>query len=462
MFQLKDRRLPLWIIALSILVRLLAAVYLGNTTEPDLDEYSYSTLAARLATGHGYSFAENWYPFTLADTPTAHWSFAYTAFVAISYLLVGAAHPLVVRLLQALLGGFLEPWLVYRLAGRVFPERPDVATVAAACTAGYAFFILYTAQIMTETFYIAALLWSLERAVALAGIRKQEGAIRKRDEAWGWKPAVTLGVGLGVAALLRQSILPWIVLLFGWLLFVSLVTMERWNFTVLRRRLLRLFSAGVTMLAFIVPFTIRNYLVYGDFLLLNSNAGYAMYSAQHPLHGTDFQAFAAAPLPADLVAEELNEAEWDRELMWRGIGFVTADPVRYLKLSASRVLDYFEFWPTNTSLLHNVGRLLSFTLFLPFYTAGLWLVARETRQETGSWRYVSAQPAGLLLLFILFYSLLHIFTWAMPRYRLPVDAVSMPFAALALVEVWTHLQPRIFPMFHWLRDHYADGTKPTL
>jgi hypothetical protein len=34
-----------------------------------------------------------------------------------------------------------------------------------------------------------------------------------------------------------------------------------------------------------------------------------------------------------------------------------------------------------------------------------------------------------------FYSLLHILTWAMPRYRLPVDAVALPFAALALVEL---------------------------
>jgi hypothetical protein len=432
----KERRLLLCILALSTLVRLLAAVYLGNTTERAIDEYSYSALAARLATGHGYSFAENWYPFTLADRPTAQWSFAYTAFVAIIYALVGL-HPLAVRLLQALLCGFLQPWLVYRLADRVFPGRPGVAMVAAACTAAYAFFVLYTAQIMTEAFYIVVLLWSLERALAMAGIGAHEGGIGKRDEAWRWKTAFTLGVSLGVATLLRQSVLPWAVVLFGWLLYVSLVTMVRWDSSALRRRVLGLVGVGVTMLGFIVPFTIRNHLVYGDFLLLNSNAGYAMYSAQHPLHGIDFQAFTAAPLPADLAKQELNEAEWDQELMWRGIGFVTADPVRYLKLSASRVLDFFEFWPTDTTRLHNAGRLLSFTLFLPFYVAGLWLAARLAWQETGNWRRVSTQPAGLLILFIFSYSLVHIFTWAMPRYRLPVDAVAMPFAALTISEWWT-------------------------
>ena len=42
-------------------------------------------------------------------------------------------------------------------------------------------------------------------------------------------------------------------------------------------------------------------------------------------------------------------------------------------------------------------------------------------------------PVVLSLLFVAFYSVLHIFTWAMTRYRLPVDAVLLPFAALGLL-----------------------------
>jgi hypothetical protein len=181
-----------------------------------------------------------------------------------------------------------------------------------------------------------------------------------------------LGASLGVATLLRQSVLPWVVVLFVWLLVQALAGPARadrpraWL-----RRVGALVVAGTVMMLFILPFTLRNYLVYGDFLLLNSNAGYAMYSAQHPLHGTDFQAFAAAPLPEDLRSMDLNEAQWDRELLRRGIGFILADPVRYLQLSASRLLDYFQFWPTETTFLHNAGRLLSFTLFLPVALAGL-------------------------------------------------------------------------------------------
>lgn len=416
-------------------MRVAVAFHLGNEPIRALDEYSYSALAERLARGHGYTFASAWYPFTSAEAPTAHWSFLYTAFLAGVYALFGYT-PLVARLLQAVLGGVLLPWLVYRLARRVFPERPNAALVAAACTAGYAFFIAYAAQLMTETFYIAALLWSLEQAMALA-----ENGSPETGNGWNRRTAMVLGVSLGIATLLRQSVMPWVAVLFVWLLVQPLagpVGADRSRAWLVRVGALAV--AATVMMLFILPFTVRNYLVYGDFLLLNSNAGYAMYSAQHPMHGTDFQAFDAAPLPDDLLGRDLNEAGWDRVLLERGIGFVEADPVRYLQLSASRLLDYFEFWPTNTTLLHNAGRLLSFTLLVPSFIVGIVLATRQARSTGEHWREQFAQPVNLLLLFIVAYSTLHIFTWAMPRYRLPVDAVAMPFAALALTEAWKRLQ----------------------
>jgi hypothetical protein len=157
------------------------------------------------------------------------------------------------------------------------------------------------------------------------------------------------------------------------------------------------------------------------------------------MHGTNFQEYAAAPLPAELVGQGLNEAQWDKELMRRGVGFVLADPGRYLLLSLSRVRDYFEFWPTSdSSLVFNLGRVLSFGIFLPFMLFGIWLAVRQTRAgpPVQPAAEVAASPVGLALLFMAFYSLLHILTWAMSRYRLPVDAVALPFAALALHDIW--------------------------
>ena len=407
------------ILAISVLLRVAVALYLGNVVDaPSLltDQRSYHALGARLIAGYGFSFDTGWYPFTLPDTPTAHWSFLYSLYVAAIYAVFGV-QPLAVRLVGAVVGGILLPLLVYRWARQLFPRRDGVALVAAASASVYAYFVLYAATLMTETFYIVALLWALERAAALASHPTPgRGAV--------------LGLSLGIAALLRQSILPWVPVLAAWLFWVG------WRSGHLRRTLVPLAVAGLFLALCILPFTVRNYCVYGRFLLLNSNAGYAMYAAQHPMHGTSFQEFQAAPVPQELLGR--NEAEMDRELMRRGIGFVLAEPGRYLWLSLSRVRDFFEFWPTpDTTLLHNLGRTGSFGLFLPFMLYGLWLALRRAglRASWEAWASFSTTPLALALLFIVFYSLLHILTWAMPRYRLPVDAVALPFAALALVQI---------------------------
>jgi hypothetical protein len=141
----------------------------------------------------------------------------------------------------------------------------------------------------------------------------------------------------------------------------------------------------------------------------------------------------------------------------RGIGFVVANPGRYLLLSLSRVRDYFEFWPTaDSTLLHNVGRVGSFALMLPFMAYGLWVDLRAQLRAAASGApkasflsrvgEVLASNSGLLYLFIVTYTILHIMTWAFTRYRLPVDAVLIVFAALGMVELGKSLQNRAWRM----------------
>ncbi len=59
---MKKRRWLLAIVVLSVLLRVGVALYLGDTVPVGKDENSYSLLAQRLATGHGYSFPTPWYP----------------------------------------------------------------------------------------------------------------------------------------------------------------------------------------------------------------------------------------------------------------------------------------------------------------------------------------------------------------------------------------------------------------
>lgn len=74
-----QRAIGVAILVLSVGGRVALALHYGPNPPLDQDDYSYSQLAWRPATGHGYSFDRPWYPFTPANTPTAHWSFLYTA-----------------------------------------------------------------------------------------------------------------------------------------------------------------------------------------------------------------------------------------------------------------------------------------------------------------------------------------------------------------------------------------------
>ena len=110
----------LWsVILVSIVLRVGGAIYLGNMVEEvpgTQDQISYDALAQNVVAGEGFVFDDYWYPFTPPKTPTAHWSFLYTSYLAGIYFVAGH-HPLIARLIQAVLVGALMPWLVYRIGG---------------------------------------------------------------------------------------------------------------------------------------------------------------------------------------------------------------------------------------------------------------------------------------------------------------------------------------------------------
>jgi hypothetical protein len=182
------------------------------------------------------------------------------------------------------------------------------------------------------------------------------------------------------------------------------------------------------MLLWVSPWTLRNYLVYREFLVLNSNAGYALYASNNPGLGSDWRnEFVVVPVPEELTG--LNEAELDRALTRKGLEFILADPQRSLRLNLDKTLEYIRFWPSSdSSRISNLNRILSFGLYLPFMVLGLGLSVSRWRQLVP------------LYLFIVIHTGIHLLTWPSPRYRLPVDAILMVFAGLALITLAQQLK----------------------
>lgn len=436
---LSSRRMLGLVILLAVVLRVASALYQGdvvNTLPGIYDQVSYDGLARRLLQGHGFSFGEAHWPATRANEPTAHWSYSYTLYLTGIYALFGL-HPLVARVLQAVLVGVLHSWLIWRLGRRLF--QPGVAVLASALSAVYIYFFYYAGALITESFYIVSILWSFDVALRLAGYPLDAGStvspLRRHSFTW-----VEFGLAIGATVLLRQLFMLFVPFLFGWVWWNrrQAVTASRPSWPA------RLWAHGAGFLvtvavvaALILPWTIRNYRAFGVFTPLNTNSGFAFFWGNHPIYGTHFVGILPADGPSyqDLIPTELldlNEAELDQALLRRGVDFVLADPQRYLLLSISRFSEYFKFWPTAESgAISNIARAGSFGLALPFILCGLALALRAL------WRPPAGrQRAALLLLymFMLVYTGIHVLTWTLIRYRLPVDAFLLLFAAYA---IWT-------------------------
>ncbi len=418
-----NERKILWIIfAISIFTRVLAALYLGNQVEPlpgIADQITYHTLAQRVLGGFGFTFDQPWWPATQPGEPTAHWSFLYTFYLVGIYKLFGI-YPLIARLIQAVAIGFLQPWLLYKISKKVFPNFSPL--IAAGWIAIYSYLIYYSVALMTEGWFITVVL-----AVFLVATNLQEDNPKLIKFA-------LFGLLSGTAILLRQVFLLFLPFIFVWLLWI--LRKHLWN--TFRNLLL----SGFIILMMILPFTYYNALRFNQFVLLNTNSGFAFFWANNPVYGTNFVGILPEEmgnylelLPIELKG--LNEAALDSALLKRGFSFVIENPGQYLLLSLSRIPVLFEFLPNpQSSLISNLSRITSFALALPFMIVGIWISLRDLLKRK---TYFFDSPISLILGFGFIYSAIHILTWSLVRYRLPVDALFLIFAAVALQKSFTFI-----------------------
>ena len=419
------------ILALSVFLRIAVAFAMGNQVVelPGIfDQISYHNLALRVVNGYGFSFGEMWWPITPANAPTAHWSFLYTFYLVFVYSLFGP-NPIIGRILQAIIVGILHPYIAYRLGEKLFTK--NIGLLAAGITAVYVYFFYYGAALMTEPFYITAILFSLFFSMQLA-----ESTDKKQDI----KLGIALGISIGITVLLRQVFLLMIPFLFLWI----------WIARFKRSRNLPLLPTVLSFIlifSFILPITFYNYSRFGRFVLLNTNSGYAFFWGNNPIYGTKFIPILPTATYQEMIPAEvrhLDEAALDSELLGRGIQFVMDDPKRYVLLSLSRIPPYFMFWySSDSSMLSNISRIGSFGVFLPFMLYGLVLGIKKSASEKGN-RFLNLliSPEGLLMIFAGAYASVHILTWTLVRYRLPVDAVLIPFAGVALVDIYTRISAK--------------------
>jgi len=460
--KMKQQRVLITFIGLGIFLRIAASLYLGDKIEilPGIfDQLSYDQLSRNLIAGNGFSFNVDWWPATRAGEPTAHWSYLMTSFLFVVYRLFGY-HPLYARLIQAVIAGILVPLFTYRISKRVFQKKTvedlmypnPIPLLASAWAVLYGYFIYYAAALMSESFYIVAILWSIDCALRIVDRYKSsaDNKVVKKKLNTDWVLWLELGIAMGMASLMRQSYIIFIPFMLVWLWWNDYKInklQKSAGITVTHSIIAKPLLQGtlitlVTVIVLILPFTYYNYLRFDRFVLLNSNSGYAFFWGNHPVHGYKFVPLFTSDMPSyqELIPDELlhlDEAAMDSALMKKGFGFIFDNPVRYLVLTISRIPEHFIFWPLPSSHpISNLTRVGSLGIALPFglFGMGMWISDRVKK------RYTDSTSGVLLFLYYIVHNGIYLASWAGIRYRLPTDSILIMFAAFGLYHVFSKVK----------------------
>lgn len=385
------------VLMIALVIRILVALYLGDQVSGlsgAHDEISYDTLAQRFITGHGLTFPRPWYPWIEANAQQSYFSVTMSLYLAAIYATFGY-QPVVARLVMAILSTLIVG-AIFLLARHLFGER--VAFISGLIAAGYAYFIFYGVALVTETPFMLALLIAILLAYRIV----------ESPSIWLWG---AFGGGVAITVLLRMAVLFYIPALVMWIAFRQ---RGRWTGIII--------LVAILVLA-VSPFTVRNYYLWGKFLLLESQFGHVFWNGNHPDHQGNFNPCKVFPIPEYVLASK-NEAEITNRLLWMGIENVRRDPTHFFVLTMTRLRELFKFWPTSDSTWSaNALRVLSFGVMLPFALVGLLLNAKRWRE---------LMP---ILLFLVIHTGIYAVSWTMIRYRIPLDALLVIFAAFTVNEL---------------------------
>ena len=434
------RRLLLILFVMALLVRIIYGViepnpYQGTIGKESIsDAIEYDILARTLASGGGYGY----YP----GEPTAFRNPLLPMIAAGVYLFTGP-HPVAVQILMILLGALIPP-VLFALA-RQFVE-PASALLAGVVAIFYPSLVVFSVSFMTEIPFALLVLLTL--------LCWSQISLTTHGR---WSLVIVGGVFLGLALLTRSNIIP---LLGLWVLYLLIDGgRERW------RNIARF--AVLCIIAFLVtlPWSLRNYRVFGEWAGVATNGGYTLWQRYNflPPDGTidsrqDVQqelqriyldcktkieagedpAEVGRPIMAQTVRgyllrlgsdqqeyvhsfDGLNEAQVDRRLFSEALSAMVKFPVRS---SIKMIKNTIKYWdphhdpdPIHRYRPYN----LAFGIMAPFMIWGIVLSKAQRR------RFI------LLYLTIFAFWGVSAFFLLVERYRLPIECIGLIFSATAVM-----------------------------
>ena len=416
--------------ALALLVRG-AAIFILSGDVDGPQTYEHGEIARHLLAGRGFRVT-----FLGVDGPTSQQAPLVPWILTGCYALGGVDTPAALAWfgLLASLAGVGTTLAVVSLTRSLFPQRPRLPWIAGLIAA------LFPTHVYMAT-HVQAAPWATLLLTTTFALAARPTDARRRQ---------ALLVGLcGGLMLLVEPILVLTLPLAAWMMGPDEPAVS------LPQRCLRQLGpmtlAACVTLSVIAPWLVRNRVVHGEWVFIKSTFGYAFWQGNHPRSwGTD-----KIPKPTDEALrtthdgslrgmhaalwaarhetlyiddvllkpagyarfQGLSEPERSRLLGREAWGYLTADPWRYVGLSLGR-LGYF-LWidPTNPKARSWPYRVT---------TAGAWLLLLVGLLQRDAW----SRRGRPVLIACLVVTLFHALTIVSARFRIPLEALVMPWLAL--------------------------------
>lgn len=307
-FFKKDKLLVFLLFILALLPRVISAVLSDQVLRGD--EIDYSQLAIRILEGKPY---QSDFPlgFTNARAPL------YPLFISIIYLFTNQS-VFAVKLVQAMLGAF-TCIIVFLIAEDIFKDR-RVSFGAGLIWAIYPPSVFMVRALISETFFTFLL------ALAILFLLKGHNRPCLKHNFFS-------GLFLGLAVLTKPVILAFVPFLVLWLRF--------------KRAVVVMFF----MILVIMPWTIRNYLVFKEFVLISTTGGLTFYgyNTEETLKKIYDPIIFTGSVPLTNEQKDrmlhLSEPQRDKYLYRLGWEFAKSHPKDFFKIRLISLKQFWHLWP---------------------------------------------------------------------------------------------------------------------
>lgn len=410
-----------WVVpaTLTLAMLLRVALILLFPQTPMSDGEYYVVRAGELAAGLGYQEG---------GFPTAFWPIGYPALLAAGTILFGSpmAAAVVFNLISAAAILCLILWF-----GRTLTGSELAARAAALLYAVYPAHIAYTGAPLSETTSIALAMAAFALLIA-----------RRRD----WRWLALAGILFGLETLMRAQMMLFPI---GAIIALAIVYRDFGWRDALRAAIV----VHVAMAAVVLPWSLRNQQVLGEFVAVSTNGGISLYYGANDEATGDWYPWdhAAMWTRIDIPFEQRVERQVEADRRWRSLGeaWIGQNPGRWTALGSIKMAllwrkDSDGFWTLSSTYPSQVAAItlaqaanqLFYMAVLALAAVCLWaaLKALAKRDETH-------RPLALLFCMAAFATLTAFVFTGQIRYHYP----AMPFLLVAA---------------GWTLARFADPLKP--